>query len=738
MFSVGDAVRLQSGGGWMTVVDVHEGSDSISCTWMAVDGTLGNATFPSAALKAVPQPRSASVAADIEIGDDLPPGPNLVYSTQKISGVGAAGLLGFMELQTVDDRLRTEVVVKDYLHLVDRAAPVPSDWDWTLALHAAHAQANDAGLSVSYRGINAMSVDANAMVPVGTDVDFCGCLIKPLNGIVASPTHDTLNVMFDVVDEGTPLVDVSIPLADTNLAAMSSRPLGGVEPGYWFLTSSVQICNRARNGTYSYAQSFKVIGDGVVQGPLSADLTASTWISVKHRANPRRWIELRNSTFPSDGYNNQTFIRVRRNMVRVVRSRVLEYINPHGLVDACALFDVDRASDVSFDDIIAPSRKQTGVTSGTYIFNVSAGAQIRYCECHTSPGRPVFASNYVNGLRVERCTLNRIDAHHSGHNIAAIDCTLTERGIFIGWGGGYISALRCIVYDSSVVGDRPDFSGDLFSGRLTVSDCEIRNSTGRTIAFVRLDSSGGGGVGNDYAPVRLPDSIIVERSRRVGPYPGADNLVLLGVDIAVQAGAVVYAPHQISVRGVAQNGPAYRFGNFVQLCRMLLHPNGWTTIDIVDCGGGPVAMTPFNPRGKTLDTGDEDSVSMRAIVGIRGCRAVYVQSYLRNSQLSLSECSVQRVDLRATAGNTSALEYYGCRLENPIILSGETHAKMCGAGVNASYPTVFSDCRVASDFDLSTASAIKGTVIRSGASPALPSGVTAALALAGWKASVFS
>ncbi|GAA5234889.1 hypothetical protein GCM10025795_31540 [Verticiella sediminum] len=80
---------------------------------MASDGKLGNATFPSAALRAIPQPRSASVAADIEIGDDLPPGPNLVYSTQKLSGPDGAASVGFGE-RAVADKLGEIVSAKDY------------------------------------------------------------------------------------------------------------------------------------------------------------------------------------------------------------------------------------------------------------------------------------------------------------------------------------------------------------------------------------------------------------------------------------------------------------------------------------------------------------------------------------------------------------------------------------------------------------------------------------------------
>ena len=367
--------------------------------------------------------------------------------------------------------------------------------DDTEALRSFHNYCNANYVPAVYRGIHGLGVNVDAQINITTDADFLGVPIRALGDQYPSGGGygDPVNTMFTVDDPDTPEVSI-VQNYPSGISKRDFKFMRGVIPesGFVLLTSdATEIPGRAPgDAPLPYIQSFHVIRERDPMHGLSWDIEAGDVDFIYRKNPPRGRITIKNITLIQDGnWHRQLLLRVSRNKVTVKDLSIPFESEPvessvHQLITAknCSEFEFDGFSDKSM-----PSS-----AGGTYVLLLSGVATANIRNVHTFYGWGWIGSNYINGVTVEHCTINRMDGHASAHNITVSDVTFTDEGsgVTIGWGGGSVKMRDITLYNSPAYKSRGDygswFSGDISIDGVTVEDARSSNN----VRIIDLSNTG--------------------------------------------------------------------------------------------------------------------------------------------------------------------------------------------------------------------------------------------------------
>lgn len=650
-----------------------------------------------------------------------------------IAAPSGAGLVGVTGGRTQAQHNANTLHMRDYV-IADGAT------DDTVAATAVHVAANASGATVSYSGIVSIALQANALIPVKTSVDFCNASLVILGGVAAPPSFSTFNTLFVITDDACPLQTVAGAVSAANLAEGSMFPTLGLFDGHGFakITCGLQVPDRDKTSTMNYTQAFKVNRIGRVSHPLSADISAyAAAITVDYRKTSKRRLKLDNLSLTEGAWNNQRIFRISRCNVEINGFSVL-FDAPGTVFDnICELISIDNASDISVNSFVTTGRP-VSTTTGSYCLAIYGGADIYVDKMNALTGWGAVGTDDINGMHFTQSVINRIDCHSSGHNIFADDCDLHEAGMVYGWGGGILSVKNSRAYRCPVIATRQDYGGTFF-GSLIVGEVEVSHSGTSTYTAVDLATNALGA----STAVTAPKAIEVSNLRRIGKASGS-NAELIPIAIKVlDAASVVYAPARIKVDDIACAFALWRFGMRIDTQNM--EANQSTTITrILVSNCYPDA--PATGASSVLTTGILDYDSIRTPTSavrpnLKVCDSDHIGARIRNAvnvDIRMVNTNINAIVVDTASATKPTVVLDACRLLTPA--AGFAAAPIGGSTSGVLGYTILRDCEIAGLFDLSLVAALQGNTIRTGANqPTLPAAVTAALAFSGWqKAGMFS
>lgn len=611
--------------------------------------------------------------------------------------------------------------------------------DDTVPVRAAHAYANSAGLPVSYAGITSLAIQANAQIVVNTSVDFAGCRVVPLAGIVGTPSETAPLVMFRAYDAATPVVTGTVAVTAANLRDDSMTPTADFfqGPGFAYLQGSGgagQMIAGRNDGdaALAYRQSFAVGRNAQVNHPPSVD--ASGWTSVYYRTRAMSAagrIALSGLRFDPSLCNNQVVIQVERNAVTI---RDLTFLPPTGAYATDTvhrLINILDAALVTIEDITATAQ-YTASVSGTYLIRASRSAEVHLSRVFALNGWGQMASDDINGLYVTDCTLNRVDAHSGGHNIFVTGGALQDNGVSYGWGGGVISVKGTRLVDGPAIQARSDYGG-YFWGSFVVEGITVVSDP-FTSTIVDL---GAYPVGRTAMAVPAPRSITVRGVVRSTLDGNGNNREIIPVHLLVDPTSMgVTAPASITVSDIEASGN-WRYRVIVDYANMVLDATQ-TDRARLTLRNLPASRGPSSTDGGVYVPPNAISGAGAAFdLNASGCLFLDVNtaSHNANARHYLTDCHI--VSLRTPS--TCGAHVVGGRFGTARLVGAETLSPVGGAAAASSADrTTLIGARIeAANWDLSRCHALGGVMIPSTVTPTLPSGVTKAAAFTGWQASGF-
>lgn len=654
-----------------------------------------------------------------------PNGAAIVMYTQ--TGVGAVP-------RPVEDGLRDSISPREY------GAKCDGITDDTAHVRAAHVQANALGVSVSYEGISIIAIQANAQIPINTDVDFHGCELVVLGGVNTPPQFSTLNQMFLVSDPSCPLVTLTGVTTADSLRKGSFYPTKGIFNGHGYaeVSCAFQVPDRAEINTIDYRQSFKVNRNARVSNPLSVDLSAyASALNVKYRKTSKRRIVLSRPTIIEGAWNNQIIFEIQRCNVEV--SDVSFLFNDPGTPfdNVDMIVRVTKASDVAINRFVTTARQVT-TGEGSYCLGIDGGADIYVDGLNALSGWGATGCNNLNGLYVTRSIVNRIDCHESAHNIFVENSDIHADGIYYGWGGGVLSVKGCRLWNSPAIRARADYSGQFF-GSMVVDSVEICTDPEIGMQVVQVVALASGGSLGASVPIYAPETIAVSNVTAVGRSQNLAQFEVIPVSLQVKnSSSVVYAPTTIVVDGVRGFTP-WRIGMRIDVANMEANPSGQPlTLHMLNC---PATLTSPGLSNGIIDFDPIRTPSAKVSIKFRARNVENLAVRMRNQgglDADIQGCSIN-VFRPDTAVVQPTIVYRGCKFTQPDPGSGPNYPVAGGVSPPLGYSAMF-DCEFSADtWNLANVSALHGCLIRTGGSaPILPTGVTNALAFDGWRrAAVF-
>lgn len=628
-------------------------------------------------------------------------------------------LSGALVLRDGTYSLRDFVSPRDYKAVCDGIA------DDTEAVRKAHIAANATGATVSYAGIKRIAIQADAKIPVNTSVDFYGCRLVMLGGVVTNPDWSIpFQTTYIVSDPDAPVITIT-GTTQGSLKRGSVTPFTGMfsEPGMAVIRAPYKIPDRAGTGTTDYEQAFATGKDGLCYLPLSADLTGfESQVTVTSRKSSAP-ISLTNIALENHSFNHLRLLSVERCNVDIDGFVLLDVDGktpPARTINTLLYFNY--SANCNITNASAECQNRTA-SDGTYVI------QYQYiANFHISKFRATGDSNktwhsvagdHVNGLFFSECVTRRIDVHAGCHNLYVDNCVLTGTGVTYGWGGGEIRITNISTVNVRPIETRPDYGGNFF-GSITLDGVTVdqNNTSGFIIADIHAGAS---------TLTRLPETIRISNVRQIG-IPSAYGNVSLGINIQRDPAFTgpVAGPHNIIITDIASDVPT-KFNMTLDYASFEKPANTFrqnlVIRDVVSGvtnhakGGGIIftaqTVVPAAPCTVYADISDSDfilfdsaasGVVTKIDISNSGVTGVVVATGNNAPQVSLTDC-----DLQYAATGFGATTPIGT-----LATSGTTrYTKILGCTV---WPAAF---------DLSGVLAASGTVfIKGSTEPTIPAGWT--------------
>lgn len=422
----------------------------------------------------------------------------------------------------------------------------------TVGLRAYHTHCNKHSIAADYSGIEALKIDADAQIPINTDVDFRG-VPTSLEGAYVTGGGDfttPVKTTYIVEDESTPIQEIETSLVASRSTKNSSVPLEGVIDAFGYARIVFNLHKNPPRYTTDvnrdryWSQSFRVMEGGFTTLPLSETLDGSD-VTVYFRPDPvGGYINLKNPCLIDSGnLSRQAFITITRNKVNLSDFSLIKTAeNPEKSTHT--LINLNESSEFSFTGFSGKGLPSLA-GDGTYILNLYGAADIYISKIDVTQGRGWMGGNFINGLYVDACKLNRIDGHESLHNVFVNSTHFILGGILYGWGGGKIIATGCSTFNTPLIIARNDYGGGWFSGDIIINGLVVAiNNIDKHVVFENKN------IGSQVSskPLRIADSITMNNIViNAANTPSATPTMAL---LDIQPKTNVIFPESISINGV--------------------------------------------------------------------------------------------------------------------------------------------------------------------------------------------
>jgi len=562
------------------------------------------------------------------------------------------------------------------------------------AVRLCYFYANTHQIPVTFAGIEKCALWADGQIIINVDTHGHGCQLVAINGINTPPTFSSINVMFKIEDENTPVVSgvVDTPLVDGNLVADltagSTRPTADFlrHTGYAYIQGSggtgPEIADRYKETTWSYRQSFAVQPNGRTMQPLSLDLTTESEFFYEYRLmSARGRVHVQGFTAETESFNNQTLFGIYRNGVTLSDMQFTQVDGSQDPDSTNKIIHVERAAYIHIDRITAQAQPDGDNQGGTYLINMSQFAEVYITGVNAIEGWGCMGTNHGNGLYISDSNINRMDAHNGGHNYYITDSTFYNRGAHLGWGGGVWSVTNCHLINTSAVVGRPDY-GNYFFGTIRVTDCTI-SDVSFTTTIVALDSPG---AGTNVLSYPVAHSIVIENITRTDNDGNGNNRAIIPLSLTVNTDAGILAPiapSNIKISNITCSGN-WRLILPIDYQNMLLPPD----TDFCSLTLSNVKPTRVNTTGlgvnipaNTIAGAGDYKVDFHAEnctkLSINAAEHAKMDFYLRNCDLN-----------RVSVADGAVVEIDGGLLTDMDLQDAETHVPVGAARIGSGYTTI--------------------------------------------------
>ena len=361
-------------------------------------------------------------------------------------------------------------------------------------VEVAHRIANKYNLKVEQH-IGTIIVACSGLIPIKTDVDWSGCTFISYNynryGIFSLST-----IEYAIADDVLANINYEISTAKDHMVTCE-----GLFRDYTLLAASTADHTRKESDDAIEEKEPNV--DLVLQthnGDIAYPVLFNNDYGVKAYEVPRETITIKGCSIKVD----KKFASAQLLFMSITRSNVI--IKDFTIMPTTAtlsstayngcVFKVDRAYNVTFSNILAVNINND---FAGYIIHVKSGLKITIQNSTITGGWGAIGTANVKELTIRDCLLNRIDNHNYCGNITVDNCTITNKGIVLGFGTGLVNINKCTLYPSSdwIVALRGEYSNPvkengtivnrlLYQGVISIKDCYIHN-TSDTLTFANMN-----------------------------------------------------------------------------------------------------------------------------------------------------------------------------------------------------------------------------------------------------------
>ncbi len=610
--------------------------------------------------------------------------------------------------------------------------------DSTEAIRNCHIAANAIRKPVSYSGLKNVLIEANAQIVINTDVDFTGCLIAVRNGILPSPSQSTIQRMFLVKEPVRPFINLTLDVSELKYGCAKITVPENIGSGYLHINSNKPIGKRTTDlGTdLFYQQGFAIYRGGVLNRPLNEDLSANT-VTAIFWPNPEYKIEIKGICADESTYNNQSILRIERNLVDVVSPvGQPKSANTLPISTNYEVWFVNSAFSALSDGLISPFTTYDNSTYGISFINC-AEIELRDMEGKGTASWGVMHSEHVNGLRIANCDLNRFDIHQGAHNVFVVGGSLDGNPLQYGWGGGVMDMDGVsIIGNTPAMRARTDYDNN-FRGSISIRGIKVYlpnivpdGGTGKYAVAPIFEGTKIGTV-DAIGLTKFCENFLIDDVEYL--HNGAtDIIVVRPVDLnTIDFASGVMFPNRFTVRNVRTAGRRMLFTFDGNLQRFKASTSGRSLVEFDSISSGVNATYPFINRGNPVSGWDvSGSVYDFDISNCKGfsslCAAPSHTMRVRGSEIS---------SIRAFSGSSSnqRLQIYDSELISGIALGGGASGEI-GAGAAQ---VIARDFTVRSNGSFNVLTAAQGVLVEASLTFTFPGGATFATAFTGFKTAAF-
>lgn len=579
-----------------------------------------------------------------------------------------------------------------------------------------------------FDGVGIALIDTDAAITINSSVDFSGMFVRGNEAAtIASPTSSDVVNMFVVEDSTTPLTTATITTSDT--LTQSKFAIGSTDFATDFLTEAgyarialnngFAVPNRDRDdfatATDQWDQSTWCTREGVSVHPLAVDLSATTSVTYSYRkVSQRGWVYLTGLVMDMDSFNHCQVITVKRNCVSITGTTAI----PTGSApsDTCnRLVYIEDAGQIVIDGLTATAQDDGGNGTGTYLFRVRGGSEIKLNNISGSNGWGATAMDQANGVYISNSEINRFDTHGLSGNMCASNVKFTEFGVAYGAGFGTLTSSNCSGVNCPAIYARGDYGG-YWHGDIIVENYRLQgNSARQVIVDHETDPLGVTGFSLPVCHSLSIDGVTVSESND----NNGTTLVPWALDIAAISSGAMYAPNKASIRNV------YGYEARMEM-----------PIDYADLQRSDSIVTPL--------------LEISRIHGTRSGAALDDGLYFAANSvtgggnfplsIAIDNCSDFFVNLGAYTGatiRTHANSFTGLRTTDAVISNSDTFLDAYLDGAEVASPaggagSEFLDPYAHDNWDFSGASVIRGMRYLNADAPTLPAEVTKLMAFNGY------
>lgn len=614
----------------------------------------------------------------------------------------------------------------------------------TEALKRAFIFANYANLPVSFEGISEILLDRHSNITVRVPVNFCGC-----KHYLAESTGSVKRLYLVAEDEGIQLNPVTV--ADQSTLVKGAPKLvftQSLPAGFLYLNSTRQLNPRVSGGSILsnvfFRQVFSIDRDGVLNEPLEGDFTTGTqgtdFTFTFKPFSENGWIKIQNLVVDDDDARDQGIILIQRSLVDLENVDIPSEVGTLNSTVVSGIISTNLVAKVNIQECYVGGRPATSIAS--YAFSLTYSADLTVTDC-SGWGQNTWGSiltNYTNGVKWTRCKFRRIDAHECLMNWDVDNCESFYDPIQYGFGYGYLRVKNSVVHNyDALVKARGDYGGD-FQGVIDFDNIlwRVRQNTANQLSFYLSP------IGGVLNTVNIAYEINF-RNIRI-EYSGATPITVIGIntysngDIPSNMTNQGYRkPKTVSFENITcvKGEFVFTLKNVFQFGLACDTPDKITDWSFKRVMSRGYKTTDFFISNNTATTSYQStSVLGFDVVRVFDCPDVMIQLSKPGVDFYVSDVPKLRALANWRGSNSGGNVYIrNCIIDETVAIPSMNLA----AGEFGAGSTVFTmyNTRIKTTCNFAACKALQGVTVDTGVSVTYPTGVTAATAFTGFKASNF-